>query len=303
MRTFDDFDAWNDSILGAELRTVCDRVESRRWRVGALALGEAALQIAEEGGGNLAYGCSVHPGPMLFVPLSRVTDHVVNGERLDEGSLLLIPPFADFRIQVRRHAHAWCSIALPPGWPAAAPGRVAPPSGRVTPGVPSVNRLKRLALDAYGALGTIPGDRPAHAAAGADLLAAAAACLAPSDPRSAPAGRPRIDRAGIVRRMMERLDGAGEVILSPAAMALAIGVNERTLQRAVRETYAMTTKEYLLLRSLHAARRRLVVPPPGAAGVTDILAAMGIWEFGRFAGRYRRHFGELPSETLKRARG
>jgi len=37
--------------------------------------------------------------------------------------------------------------------------------------------------------------------------------------------------------------------------------------------------------------------------VTEILAGMGIWEFGRFAGRYRRHFGELPSETLRRARG
>lgn len=302
MRTFDDFDAWNDSILGAELRTVCDRVESRRWGLGGATLGEVAVQIAEEGGGNLAYGRSVHPGPILFLPLSRVTDHVVNGERLDEGSLLLIPPFADFRIQVRRHAHAWCSIALPPPSPAAEAGRAALPSGRVAPGAALVGRLRRLVLEAHGALGTLTEASPAHAAAGDRLLAAASACLAPSASRVVPAGRPRIDRARIVRKMMERLEDAGEAVLSPAALAVAVGVHERTLQRAVRETYAVTTKEYLLLRSLHAARRRLTLPPPDAAGVTDVLAAMGIWEFGRFAGRYRRHFGELPSQTLRRAR-
>ena len=36
--------------------------------------------------------------------------------------------------------------------------------------------------------------------------------------------------------------------------------------------------------------------------VADILTRHGIWEFGRFAARYRRHFGELPSQTLRRTR-
>jgi AraC family ethanolamine operon transcriptional activator len=36
--------------------------------------------------------------------------------------------------------------------------------------------------------------------------------------------------------------------------------------------------------------------------VADVLTRHGIWEFGRFAGRYYRHFGELPSQTLSRAR-
>jgi AraC family transcriptional regulator, ethanolamine operon transcriptional activator len=34
-----------------------------------------------------------------------------------------------------------------------------------------------------------------------------------------------------------------------------------------------------------------------------VLTRHGIWEFGRFAARYRRQFGELPSTTLGRARG
>jgi AraC family ethanolamine operon transcriptional activator len=36
--------------------------------------------------------------------------------------------------------------------------------------------------------------------------------------------------------------------------------------------------------------------------VAEVLVGHGIWEFGRFAGRYRAHFGELPSQTLLRAR-
>jgi hypothetical protein len=31
-----------------------------------------------------------------------------------------------------------------------------------------------------------------------------------------------------------------------------------------------------------------------------VLARHGIWELGRFAGSYRRQFGESPSDTLYR---
>jgi hypothetical protein len=33
--------------------------------------------------------------------------------------------------------------------------------------------------------------------------------------------------------------------------------------------------------------------------VADVLLQHGEWEFGRFAARYRRLFGELPSETRR----
>ena len=38
------------------------------------------------------------------------------------------------------------------------------------------------------------------------------------------------------------------------------------------------------------------------ATVTDVLSRSGIWDFGRFAARYRRQFGESPSETVRRVR-
>lgn len=65
----------------------------------------------------------------------------------------------------------------------------------------------------------------------------------------------------------------------------------------------MPPKKYLMLRQIHRIHGILTGGAPDAPTVADVLVRHGIWEFGRFAGRYRRHFGELPSETLARARG
>jgi AraC family ethanolamine operon transcriptional activator len=48
---------------------------------------------------------------------------------------------------------------------------------------------------------------------------------------------------------------------------------------------------------LHAVRRDLR-SATGDATVSGILVRHGIWDHGRFAARYRRHFGEAPSATL-----
>ena len=65
----------------------------------------------------------------------------------------------------------------------------------------------------------------------------------------------------------------------------------------------MSPKRYLMLRELHAIRSALRRATSSEATVTDVLSSHGIWEFGRFATRYRRQFGELPSETLRRRQG
>jgi AraC family ethanolamine operon transcriptional activator len=39
--------------------------------------------------------------------------------------------------------------------------------------------------------------------------------------------------------------------------------------------------------------------PPG--GISELALRWGFSHFGRFAADYRRHFGELPSETARRA--
>jgi len=81
-----------------------------------------------------------------------------------------------------------------------------------------------------------------------------------------------------------------------------VGVNGRTLLRTFHEIFGVPPKQYLLLREMHRIRRILTDGAPDDATLADLLVRHGIWEFGRFAGRYHRHFGELPSATLRRAR-
>lgn len=299
MLTFDDFDAWGDAVSGAHLRLVCDVVETPAWTLGILDLGGVVLQVASEGGGNLCYGGNTHSGPTLFVPLTHAREHVANGVPLDEDSLLLIPHGADFSIRVHRRAHEWCSIALPESRFVAAGAA----SERVVCSPGAVRGLGRMVRQIAASLLDRPPGTAAHRAAGRELAAAAEACLAttPAAAHRPAIGRPRLDRTTIIRRAMEVID-ATPSLPTASGIARRIGVNDRTLLRTFQEMLGVPPKKYLMLRELHAVRRVLSSAAAGHATVADVLVGHGIWEFGRFAGRYRDHFGELPSQTLMRAR-
>jgi len=304
MKTFHDFDAWGDAVSGATLRLACDSVETGVWMIGLIDLGGIVLQVASEGGGNLCYGANTHAGPILFVPLTRASEQVVNGEPLDADSLFAIPSGADFRICVRRRAHAWCSLAFPierlhPSIASSTSRRITCPPGTVARLTQIVSTIARSVLMQPGIQ---PGVTAAHRAAGRELVNAAVRCLPAVPPsRVTPIGRARLDRADIVRRAMAAIDTAPT---SPTATALAglVGVTDRTLLRTFHETYGLPPKQYLMLRELHRIRRILRTGATDDATVADVLALHGIWEFGRFAARYRRQFGELPSDTLRHAR-
>jgi AraC family ethanolamine operon transcriptional activator len=82
-------------------------------------------------------------------------------------------------------------------------------------------------------------------------------------------------------------------------MREAAQVSERTLRTAFNECYGVSPVRYLQVRNLHRVHRALRKAEPDETSVADVLLWHGEWEFGRFATRYRRLFGELPSETLK----
>jgi AraC-like DNA-binding protein len=295
MQRFDDFDAWGAEISGASLQLACDGVELRSWTLARLGLGSVFVQVASEGGGNICYGGNAHAGTILFLPLTHSAAHVVNGQPLDEHSLLAIPQGADFRIHVRRRAHAWCSIALPlnlPGTSAWIP--------RCPQGIP---RLRHLVTAIAGSLSAAPTSTPAHQAAGREILTAVLNCLAPpaAEPTafSRPAlGRPRLDRGNIIRRTMWAIE-ASPIMPTAADLAATVGVTSRTLLRTFQESFGLPPKRYLMLRELHAVRRSLREASTEDATVAEVLTRHGVWEFGRFAARYRRQFGESPAETLR----
>ncbi len=100
-----------------------------------------------------------------------------------------------------------------------------------------------------------------------------------------------------MERCMDGREPKGSVEL-----ALDLGVSLRTLEMAFRSCMEMPPARYLRWLRLNRAHSSLSQLRPGEASVTQVAMEMGFTEFGRFAGEYRRLFGELPSETLRRGR-
>jgi AraC family ethanolamine operon transcriptional activator len=80
------------------------------------------------------------------------------------------------------------------------------------------------------------------------------------------------------------------------------GVSERTLRAAFHDVLGLSPKQYAIAERLRAAREALRAADPQTTTVTEIATAYGFFELGRFAGRYRVAFGEVPSRTLHHVR-
>jgi AraC family transcriptional regulator, ethanolamine operon transcriptional activator len=304
MQVFDDFDAWGDAIRGAHLRLACDGVEVRSWRLATRLLGRAVIQTAFEGGGNLCFGGNSHAGPLIFLSVTHPHEHVANCERLSRDAVFLIPPGADFSIRVQRRAHAWCSVALPADFPLPmdARARSLGHSRVVRCGADAAGRLRQLVTTLAVDPALSGPATPAHDAACDAILRAATACLSAAAPTPQRNGRPQLDRGAIIRAAMATLEHDPATRPSVASLAAACRVTERTLARAFHDTFGVSPLAYTTLRLLHRVRRGLRVAATDSNTVSQVLTAHGVWDFGRFAARYRRQFGESPSATLQRHR-
>jgi AraC family ethanolamine operon transcriptional activator len=80
-------------------------------------------------------------------------------------------------------------------------------------------------------------------------------------------------------------------------------VDDRTLRNIFYEQFFLSPKKFLNFYRLNAVRTELIRLDPTQIYVTDIANKYGFWHMGQFAKDYRRLFGELPSETLRREDG
>jgi AraC-like DNA-binding protein len=85
-----------------------------------------------------------------------------------------------------------------------------------------------------------------------------------------------------------------------ADIADAAGVSTRCLESAFRRHWRTTPVTHLRNVRLDTARRMLTQPSDGTS-VTNVALAAGFSHLGRFSQEYSRRFGELPSESLRRA--
>jgi AraC family ethanolamine operon transcriptional activator len=107
-------------------------------------------------------------------------------------------------------------------------------------------------------------------------------------------------RERVVMLAEEFILETGDEDLSVLDICQEIGVSQRTLQYAFQERFQMTPKAYLKAVKLNEARKALRRADPTTSTVIEIAAQWGFWHMGQFAADCRRHFGELPSETLRK---
>ena len=104
-----------------------------------------------------------------------------------------------------------------------------------------------------------------------------------------------------VRRARDYVHNHIADIRSVADIAASIGITTRTLQSGFRKAFNMTPAEYVRRTRVEALHQALLGANAGQS-VTDLMQAVGIVNFGRYAHYYRQQVGVVPSATLKRNR-
>lgn len=82
-----------------------------------------------------------------------------------------------------------------------------------------------------------------------------------------------------------------------------VGASRRKLNYCFQDVLGTSPTKYFRALRLNGARRALSQPESSGTTVQDVAASWGFWHLGQFSLDYKRHFGELPSQTLQHARG
>ncbi|WP_419174316.1 helix-turn-helix domain-containing protein [Desulfosediminicola sp.] len=101
-----------------------------------------------------------------------------------------------------------------------------------------------------------------------------------------------------VRKVEEFLEANAGNPLDMKTVALATGHSLRSIYRSFQRERGYTPSEFLRKVRLENVRRRLLCPAPDDS-VTRIAYEFGFAHLGRFAGLYKKAYGESPGDTIK----
>lgn len=88
--------------------------------------------------------------------------------------------------------------------------------------------------------------------------------------------------------------------LSIDDLATLSRVSQRTLYNIFARHKSVTPMHYIKQQKLMHVHKMLQDGEGGCRNVTEVALDFGFMHLGRFSSEYRKMFGELPSETLKK---
>lgn len=304
--TFTDFDAFRASNAQVEGQWLINGGTDWLWRTESLAVGSCQMVRCYSHTGLITEGVESHGCYQFYVPFGSGAWRN-NGVGFNEDEVLIVEPGAE-HCQTTNTAEGFHGFCVPKALSALDPetrGEQARYSYTVKNQRRLSNRFRQMYAGLLAAIAENPGieSSPAARLVEAELRSMLEPLLRLhlSAEESGPSrGRPRVSRREIVERsrvMLEKFDGEP---IHVSELAKNAGVSLPTLEKAFNDYFHIGPRQYLRIRQLHKVRRELLVSDPDETTVSDVLTRWGVWEFGRFSGRYKLQFGELPSETLRR---
>lgn len=307
---FQSFEEYAASLGHRDLRVLALGPARQRWESARIDLNGIPVRWARDGGPCVFEGALDVDVVGLMVCVDATGKMIGNGTAFGRDSVMIVPRRHQIRV-TSLDAVGWITALIPTSrLGRTAEARRALPDvscgvidARIT-GEPTFRHvLMRIAKAAMA--GAFDGNPLGQRDASQRLVAAARTLLgAPSESSTAQprAGRRRMSRVGVIQLVERWLDDGADRKPSLHDLAEAAGVSHRTLHTAFAEQLGVSPKRFLRLRLLNAVRRELTCASGDDLRVTDVVSRLGVWDWGRFSGEYWRLFGELPSETLRRAR-
>ncbi len=131
------------------------------------------------------------------------------------------------------------------------------------------------------------------------LLDSAVTAMAASRSGGGSRDERRLDSKRIVLDCIEFTDATGCHQPRMSELCRAACASQSRVRQAFVEVFDTPPIQFFQYRLLSRLRHELLHADPANANVTRIASSLGVTQLGRVAGRYRRLFGELPSETLR----
>jgi AraC-like DNA-binding protein len=304
--TFTDPDDYRVQIPGVGLNLVLIRSGDFKARVTWVTLRSLSLIRVEETLPRIAF-VTLLPGPVF---MSFVTRHHApafwNGRELQRGEIVLHSDGERIHQRTSEGLN-WGLVSLAPkdlanyGRALAGVELMTPRSARfLRPPVDFGAELKRLHQGACRLAETKPEmitHKEVARALEQEMLHALINCVAGGVLEDH--GHAGQRRAAIMARFEDVLASHCHERLPMIGLCAAVDVQERTLRMCCGESLGMSPGNYERLRRLNLARSMLRRADDTNATVAEIAKHSGFSELGRFAGAYRKVFGEVPSTTLR----
>ena len=306
---FRDCDAYFDAINDVNVRFTLQGLETNNWRINSLTLPRGInIQYCWSGSGSIAQGVSRDGGFELAVP---VTGHyTANAEQVPFESALFMVPGSEFLVTIP-NTHSWFGVFVP--------ASLAASIGLAGESAPSPRDRTRIVRNAAAAFCSVPsllgrffanalvrpeiaGSEQALGHFEAELLAVLERAYGSAPKlKTVRRGRAPVVDHRTVNRALDVIEASAEPTISMSALVQMTAVSERALREGFRKYLGISPTQYMQLRTLNRARRRLAACLPEQGSVAEVATDLGVWDMGRFAARYRQLFGELPSNTLRRS--